>query len=433
MNDPALLERVLRSAPHFASLSPDERGALAATLRPRRIEPGQAIFRQGQPGDALVLLASGRLVVRRDTGGGKEVDLQQIGPGEVVGEMSCLDPAPRSATVLALAPSLVYELDRTTIQAIRTNAPGLAVALVDGVVRQLTRRLRETTARIRSSEAVSADLDDVGSAPDVRPTRADAFMGATPYTGEIDLGRIPTLRGLAPAEREVLARVAPPMAFADGAYLCREGELGRTCFILAAGETEVLADLPEGEALLAVLGPGAFVGQLALVDDAPRSASVRAKAGAVALVIIRETFRRLLGAREPLAMKLQDQVAVAGIRQLRRANEHIRGVLAERSAPRPTPGPPPEPARARRTRESSESNPVLSTPEPARARRTPSAPRPPSPGPAAPTRSQPAGQRIYVEAALREWGLSLTDLDQVRVKKVDGVISATELKARRRW
>ena len=152
-----------------------------------------------------------------------------------------------------------------------------------------------------------------------------------------DLRDIPSLRDYSDEELDTLAGVAPAQSFAAGSFLCREGAPAHSCFILSSGEIEVLKALPGGERVLATLHRGALVGQMALVDRARRSASVRALSDTVALELSRDVFERLLGAESPLALRFQEQLAIAGIRQLRMATERLTLLVSEQDARRNAP------------------------------------------------------------------------------------------------
>jgi CRP-like cAMP-binding protein len=67
---------------------------------------------------------------------------------------------------------------------------------------------------------------------------------------------------------------------------------------------------------------------MALVDKTPRSASVVAAEPTVALELTRDVFEGLLHARNPLAVRFQEQIAIAGIRQLRMATERLREAIS---------------------------------------------------------------------------------------------------------
>ncbi len=115
-----------------------------------------------------------------------------------------------------------------------------------------------------------------------------------------------TLRGtplfhyLAYGELQRVLQVAQRRALHEGEGLLREGEPGEELFILLRGECVVERAGQE----LARLGPGRHFGEMALVDDQPRSASVRATQPGVALVIRRPDFYELLREDSALAVKL---------------------------------------------------------------------------------------------------------------------------------
>jgi CRP-like cAMP-binding protein len=82
---------------------------------------------------------------------------------------------------------------------------------------------------------------------------------------------------------------------------------------------------------IATLGPGALVGQLALLDRAPRSATVTATAETAALEVRADAFTNLVRASSPIALRFQGQVALAGVRQLRAATRQLKDNAARES------------------------------------------------------------------------------------------------------
>jgi CRP-like cAMP-binding protein len=123
--------------------------------------------------------------------------------------------------------------------------------------------------------------------------------------------------------------------FSPGSLLYREGTAGTSCFLLTSGSLEVVKSVDGQECVLATMRPGSLVGQSALVPGSVRSASLRAKTKAVTLEIRRRSFQNLLKATQPFALRLQEQLAVAGIRKLRATTARLATVLANSVA---TPG-----------------------------------------------------------------------------------------------
>lgn len=117
--------------------------------------------------------------------------------------------------------------------------------------------------------------------------------------------------------------------FLPGTLLYREGTAGTSCFLLTSGSLEVVKSVDGEERVLATMKPGSLVGQSALVTGSLRSASLRAKTKAVVLEIRRRTFQNLLKTTQPFALRMQEQIAVAGIRKLRATTARLATVLAD--------------------------------------------------------------------------------------------------------
>jgi CRP/FNR family transcriptional regulator, cyclic AMP receptor protein len=121
-------------------LEPSARLALIAQLRWRSFAKGQIVFNDGDHGDSLHLVQSGRLDVQATTTGGHVITYRVIHPGEVFGELALVHPLNRRVgRVRALEPSVTYALHRRDFDAVRDAHPAvdrfLVSVLADRVVR----------------------------------------------------------------------------------------------------------------------------------------------------------------------------------------------------------------------------------------------------------------------------------------------------------
>jgi CRP/FNR family cyclic AMP-dependent transcriptional regulator len=128
----------------LALLGPDEQQGIAAAGRPRTYRRGDLLFTEGDRSDAVYLVVGGRARVFTVTAEGNEVTLSVRGPGDLIGEMSALDPGSlRSASVTALDTLHVRMIPSAELQAFLETHPLVAVALL----RLLIGRLREADRR----------------------------------------------------------------------------------------------------------------------------------------------------------------------------------------------------------------------------------------------------------------------------------------------
>jgi CRP-like cAMP-binding protein len=119
MDANALLVKV----PFFAEVLPAaDLEALALAAWRSEYDRDAVLMREGEPGDSLVVIASGSVSV---TVGGRSQTVATLGPGDIVGEMSLLAGAPRSATVVALRPVIAYRIGKDQLQTILDHSPSL--------------------------------------------------------------------------------------------------------------------------------------------------------------------------------------------------------------------------------------------------------------------------------------------------------------------
>lgn len=150
------LSSALRGSKLFGELDEAALLELETELELLWIEGGKTLFRQGEPGDALYLIVSGKLAVWVQPPGRERYLAAELGRGATVGEMSAIDGEPRSATVVAARDSQVGRLSKAAFE--RLAAGRLAVFAI--VARQLISRLRDRSGEVdsRAPSAISVTV-----------------------------------------------------------------------------------------------------------------------------------------------------------------------------------------------------------------------------------------------------------------------------------
>jgi len=132
----------------FRGLSDADRAHVVAAMQRRSVRSGERVFGQGEAGDTMLVVIDGILRVEVTDHQGHTATVGKVDTGEVVGEMAVVDPAPRSASVVAATDCLLLEMSRADLIALRRTSPTAAAAVVGGVISDVTRRLRNVNKRI---------------------------------------------------------------------------------------------------------------------------------------------------------------------------------------------------------------------------------------------------------------------------------------------
>ena len=146
--------------PVFQGLDADQVASLADRVRVVVVPAGQALFRQGERGGSLYLLAAGRVEVLAGEGSGPEHRLATLGPGGILGEVAVLIDAPRTATAVALTDSRLWELSRTSFRAAIESSQQWAVVLLLAIARVLAERLGTVDGRLLAAIARERDTEE---------------------------------------------------------------------------------------------------------------------------------------------------------------------------------------------------------------------------------------------------------------------------------
>ncbi len=137
--DVAAIAGALEHVPVFATLSDQDRTAVAARLRSRRFAPSEIVFHRGDPAAHLYILVAGTAKVALRDEQGHEAIVGLLRGGEVFGEISLFDDGPRSATVVAITEMDCFLLSRTDFLAILERSPNSMRAMLRAVARTIRR------------------------------------------------------------------------------------------------------------------------------------------------------------------------------------------------------------------------------------------------------------------------------------------------------
>lgn len=166
------LRKVLQRAPLFADLAPTGLAAVERELTLLVLPGGAPLFRQGEPADAVYVVASGCLGVFRHEEEGEAAEpvlIAEVPPGNLVGEMSLLSHGKRTRSVAALRDSEVWRLPQTSFNALTANHPEVLPALMRSVV---ARNALETGKRRRQPRTFAI----LPSGPDVPAARFSVML-----------------------------------------------------------------------------------------------------------------------------------------------------------------------------------------------------------------------------------------------------------------
>jgi CRP/FNR family transcriptional regulator, cyclic AMP receptor protein len=148
------LSELLSGSELFAALEADDRSACAAKFREVRFAKGGMLFARGDPGTHMYIVSEGQVRLAIATEEGRELSFQIVGPGDLFGELAVLDGQPRSAEATALAPTIVYSLERSEFARLRSANAKIS----DAVIAFLCSRLRNVSDKLESIALYPLDI-----------------------------------------------------------------------------------------------------------------------------------------------------------------------------------------------------------------------------------------------------------------------------------
>ncbi|MGH9363623.1 MAG: cyclic nucleotide-binding domain-containing protein [Thermoanaerobaculia bacterium] len=316
------VQNLLRSWELLSHFSEAQLEQLARCLARNRFPAGTTVLQEGDPTLDAYLVAGGSVRIQRQTPYGI-FSLAILGAGEIFGETSFVDHEARSGDAMTLGEAELLTLNPVAAAATLERDPRFAVALYWTFWKSLAQKLRLTNDKLTHFFTESGRP--------VAPGPLAALEGAGGMAGfRVDLAdkrRLFQEQRLSVMEINFLSSLSREKKLAPQQMIFREGEPGSEMYVVLEGRVMISKYIPgAGEEALAFLERGDYFGEMALIDNQPRSADAKADdGGAIVLTIPREVVEGLLDIHRISSLRLLKILCSLVARRLRELDDKIMG------------------------------------------------------------------------------------------------------------
>jgi putative peptide zinc metalloprotease protein len=232
---------MISNLPMLTMIPLESLNELAGRVQLRQVSGGAAVVRQGESASEFFIIRSGRVNVIDETPEGEEEVLRSMGAGQAFGELALLQGTPRTATVRAEVDTELFTIDKGSFDRL----------LADNV-----------------------------TAPELAPS-VSALMS---------VWSMPPFRHLSAGDAHTVAEAGSWLAVLPDVDVVKAGEQGDAYYVVGSGHLMVVED----DRVIRDLGPGDYFGEVALLLDVPRTATVRSKTPARLFVLDRAAFNKVI-------------------------------------------------------------------------------------------------------------------------------------------
>lgn len=311
-----LLERAnrLRAMAVFRHFSDHQLVQLAHLARSRDFADAEVLFREGEDSRDIHLVERGTVHIGRRTPAGTQI-LDTCGPGALFGEVAYLDGGPRSATAFGVGGGTVYVIPAETLESRAAEDRELAVSLLWAFWQSLAGKVRAANAQMGELLSVTGWAGGGRKGAPGRPVEL-------PTEEKV---RLLEEQGLSAQELRLLATYSREERYEPESLIFAEGERGDQLYIVVEGKVRISRLVPGmGEETLSILERGEVFGEMALIDDQPRSADARAHLeGCTVFSVSRSLLEEVLSMDPDAAVQFLSLLCRLLCRRLRAMNERL--------------------------------------------------------------------------------------------------------------
>jgi CRP-like cAMP-binding protein/Fe-S-cluster-containing hydrogenase component 2 len=255
----------------FAELSPENINSLVAKSKKQQFSPGTIICREGEYGDTFFAILEGSVEVTINTAGYDNLTLANLEAGDIFGEMAALSGYPRSATVAAKDDLHLLEIPSEILKELM----------------KISTKFREIIEEKYTVRAVRTYLRKVPLFGNLRDTMLEELEGKVKLK-----------------------------SFNQGDVIFREGDSGDSLYVIRNGFVKITKQSGDKDQIIAYLAHGSYFGEMALLEDEKRSATVSAFTKVEIIQVVKEDFNTLLGTDPKLAEEIRDIIIERKLRTL---------------------------------------------------------------------------------------------------------------------
>jgi len=276
-------KRSLEHAPLLSGLSGDELSAFIDSLQLRHVAAGRHIYRKEEHGDHLYLIGMGRVLLRATDAQGRKRVLTHLDEGDFFGEYAFMSRVPYLDEAIAETDCGVLVIDRATFDGLVKKHPGIQSTVEDFYRQRVLARVLSIT---------------------------------------------PIFEGVPEEARMALANRFHLRTFEKGMTIIKEGDAGDIFYLVRSGTVDLTTSSMEktgDQIALGTMGEGDFFGEIALLTDKPRTATVTASEKTEVMELTRTDFNEI-SARFPSVRR------IAKAYQKQRVQDTIRILLSRKPA-----------------------------------------------------------------------------------------------------
>jgi CRP/FNR family cyclic AMP-dependent transcriptional regulator len=309
----------LRKLTVFQHMKDEQIFRLSRVARVQAFSTGEYVFREEDRSMDFYVVKDGRIEIRKETPFGPQI-LGNLTVDHIFGEMNFIDRTHRSSDALAVSDrSACYTFSFSALDQLMGEDKELAVGLHWAFWRSLTVKVRDANEQLKLFFQEDAKK---GGGRKREAGKRDVQQVTVKSEEKVDLFRE---RGLSAAEMKLLATFSTEERFREGSMIFREGEKGDKLYIVLDGRVRISKFIPGvGEEALTVLDRGDFFGEMALIDEKPRSADAKSHDGdATVLSIDRATLNEILSMDPHASLQFLNLLCRMISRRLREINDKI--------------------------------------------------------------------------------------------------------------
>jgi CRP-like cAMP-binding protein len=298
--------------PFLWGMKPEHIDIIGRGARERSFEPREVIFHQGEPASRIYLIEDGKIALEAHGPDGRHLDLQTLGPGEVLGWSWLFAPFVWTLQAHVLEPTRVTILDGAHLLVACEENHDFGYALMRRVAHLVVQRLETVSRQILFAPVRTEDLEE---------TTSSSAWTDKPVSSAI--AEHPFLLGFKKPHLDALTALAMQVKFAAEETIYRAGDPANRFYLIQRGRIALEAPSPSGRKLLHIVSNGEALGWSWLYEPYQWHFDARALEDTIAIFFYGTRLRELCEAEHDLGYEIMKRITQVVIRRLHATRQQL--------------------------------------------------------------------------------------------------------------